>query len=355
MNRLVIIGNGFDLAHGLPTSYGHFIDDFWRNFKEKVHTEEYQKFIYSDEFYEQYYSNYGEINNFKDFIHSINEFKKNNTGIYYDPHQIKLENNHSKNRIMFQFKNEFFKIINRKNLENWVDIENVYYEILKEKALPKLGLNKYSYPNDIIQLNKEFEAVKILLEKYLIEEVVKKYNFNISKSDFHDIFFPEILDDLKFDNWKEDFSKIDKEYIDELVKNGNHKFVNLRFLNFNYTPTLSIYYHFNRNLYNNSEYFIHGKLNDPNNKINFGFGDEMDEDYKSIENEHDNEYLKNFKSFQYLLNDTYKKLLDFIESEKFEVLIIGSSCGLSDRTLLNTIFEHENCRLIKVFLLSMAR
>ena len=28
---------------------------------------------------------------------------------------------------------------------------------------------------------------------------------------------------------------------------------------------------------------------------------------------------------------------------------MGSSCGLSDRTLLNTIFEHDNCRLIKVF------
>jgi hypothetical protein len=31
MNRLVIIGNGFDLAHGLPTSYRDFIDDFWKN------------------------------------------------------------------------------------------------------------------------------------------------------------------------------------------------------------------------------------------------------------------------------------------------------------------------------------
>ncbi|MGQ2984433.1 AbiH family protein [Flavobacterium sp.] len=29
MNRLVIIGNGFDLAHGLPTGYGHFIDSYW--------------------------------------------------------------------------------------------------------------------------------------------------------------------------------------------------------------------------------------------------------------------------------------------------------------------------------------
>jgi hypothetical protein len=30
MNRLVIIGNGFDLAHGLPTSDKDFIDDYWK-------------------------------------------------------------------------------------------------------------------------------------------------------------------------------------------------------------------------------------------------------------------------------------------------------------------------------------
>ena len=35
MNRLIIIGNGFDLAHGLPTSYKDFIDDFWKNIKNK--------------------------------------------------------------------------------------------------------------------------------------------------------------------------------------------------------------------------------------------------------------------------------------------------------------------------------
>ena len=85
------------------------------------------------------------------------------------------------------------------------------------------------------------------------------------------------------------------------------------------------------------------------NLVNFGFGDEMDDDYKRIENLDDNEYLKNFKSFQYLQNSNYKKLLDFIDGNKFQVIIMGHSCGLSDRTLLNTIFEHTNCRSIKVF------
>ena len=29
MNRLVLIGNGFDLAHKLPTSYQDFINWYW--------------------------------------------------------------------------------------------------------------------------------------------------------------------------------------------------------------------------------------------------------------------------------------------------------------------------------------
>ena len=34
MNRLVLIGNGFDLAHGLNTRYEHFIDWYW---EQRVH------------------------------------------------------------------------------------------------------------------------------------------------------------------------------------------------------------------------------------------------------------------------------------------------------------------------------
>ena len=37
MNRIILIGNGFDLAHGLPTSYGNFIDWYWEQWK--IHLE----------------------------------------------------------------------------------------------------------------------------------------------------------------------------------------------------------------------------------------------------------------------------------------------------------------------------
>lgn len=90
---------------------------------------------------------------------------------------------------------------------------------------------------------------------------------------------------------------------------------------------------------------IHGDLNNPI----FGFGDEMDQDYQLIENIDDNEYLEFFKSFQYFQNNNYDQLLSTIDSEKFQVIILGHSCGLSDRVMLNTIFEHENCRSIKIY------
>ena len=42
-------------------------------------------------------------------------------------------------------------------------------------------------------------------------------------------------------------------------------------------------------------------------------------------------------------------MLQFIESAPFQVCIMGHSCGNSDRTLLNTIFEHRNCVSIKPY------
>ena len=47
--------------------------------------------------------------------------------------------------------------------------------------------------------------------------------------------------------------------------------------------------------------------------------------------------------------DNYRKVLDFIESEPYQILIMGHSCGNSDRTLLNTLFEHKNCVSIKPY------
>jgi hypothetical protein len=293
-------------------------------------------------------------NNLTELIDGIlkidDKFKKDGIEVYkLKENLIPLVNNRIS---IVNYKNYFFKLINVNSIKNWVDIENLYYDNLKERAKGELQHKNYCWA--IKQLNRDFEEIKILFEKYLKEKVINKFNFDSFGRDdftkFYNIFFPSLLDH-KFIRLNEIFSDDDRKYIDKLIKDGKEKDLKLYFLCFNYTPTLLKYCsslkNANINIYLN---FIHGEIdNKDENKINFGFGDEMDEDYKLIENINNNEYLKFFKSFQYLQNSNYKNLLDFIDNDKFEVLIMGHACGLSDRTLLNTVFEHINCSLIRVF------
>ena len=345
MNRLVIIGNGFDLAHGLPTSYKDFIDDYWNSVSTKLMID----FSYEDLFckfemialklkFSSKELSKDDVKDFKSIKELFGKFR-------YD--------------IKYSFKNNFFEnTCNISSSSNWVDLENLYYDYLK--LISRDNTTKVEKNRKISTLNEEFKQVKDLLEKYLLEKVVNTYKLDFTKNDdvewskFQNILkpisilsgelniFKEFIDIEDVNEIKEYFAKERKE---QLVSN-------IHILNFNYTPIPDIYNKLNEydDSVNSSVNFIHGFLgNNTDNKVNFGFGDEMDEDYKLIENLNNNEFLRNFKSFQYLQNSNYNNLLRFVDSGKFQVLIMGHSCGLSDRTLLNTVFEHNNCRSIKVF------
>lgn len=356
MNRLIIIGNGFDLAHGLPTSYRDFIDDFWIGIKSKFDVYSNNS-DYEDEFVKiDYRFNNGiavfydvkpqveKINGYIDFRSFITKYSRKNS------HGINIGS-------VIIFKNNLFKnICEIHSIQNWVDVENVYYEILKSKTKGEDG--KFHYIDSVEVLNKEFEEVKKLLEKYLDEKIKSSYKFhNFNGENLDWIKMLNILRPISlinnelnlFDEFKkvEDKNDIKSKFeIERREEVKNH----ICYLNFNYTPTIQKYIeNLNQEKDEVKLIHIHGELLNDENQINFGFGDEMDEDYKKIENINDNEYLKNFKSFQYLQNNNYDNLLSYIDSEKYQVIILGHSCGLSDRTLLNTIFEHDNCRSIKPY------
>ncbi|MDI5893920.1 AbiH family protein [Flavobacterium algoritolerans] len=345
MNRLVIIGNGFDLAHGLPTSYKDFIDDYWINVLKEL----YNNHSYSDSLFVSNISRIGNDYNAKsDWQKSVCNFET-----------LKYFISRYERYCTLEFTNNFFLNINNQiNIEKWVDIENLYYNQLK--IITKHGsLKSNEKKQQVVLLNKEFEQVKKLLEKYLKEKVVDSFNVGVIKdSDYDQFKFCDILRPISIPNEElnldkefsnDDFKEIENQLETRKIEGSKGL---LRILNFNYTPT-ALRYLRAQNLNDDLAKIhiaIHGIIGNENeHKINFGFGDEMDEDYKIIENLDDNEYLKNFKSFQYLQNSNYKNLLDFIDANKFQVLIMGHSCGLSDRTLLNTVFEHNNCRSIKVF------
>lgn len=95
---------------------------------------------------------------------------------------------------------------------------------------------------------------------------------------------------------------------------------------------------------------IHGRVADiDRNPIVFGYGDESDPSYQKIEDSGKNIYLEHIKSFNYFKTGNYHKLLSYIDSAPYVVYIVGHSCGLSDRVLLNEIFEHPNCEKIEIF------
>ncbi len=307
VNRLILIGNGFDIAHGLKSSFKDFIENYC--------LETLQQFLLAHPYEDQIIS----INS--DF--SISKVEA-------ELRELKLENClekflHLKNRtdIRLRFKSKFFEtIINDVSEKKWVDIEIQYFDFLKR------ALND----NEAISsLNDDFEFIKIGFLDYLTKQ--------IEKLDYrHDdkILLQFALPILK------------GETIPYTIVEDMHPDTTC-ILNFNYTTIAENY----SKLIDSSIYIpIHGNINGDglnSQKPIFGFGDDMDADFEKFELHDNEEIFKNIKSFKYLQFGHYRTLIDFIESCPYQIHIYGHSCGLSDRTLLNTIFESENCISIKQF------
>lgn len=167
MNKLVIVGNGFDLAHNLPTSYEHFINNFWKSLEHNYKEDVCSRIVEIDSAYDGFLQ-YGQYTSesYTDFRDKMLSYADDNGGRFdVENHILYSAGSSFNSREIFKFKNFFFKIITIELIENWVDIENIYYEILKS-IVKKDAYRVYGYPHSIEILNQEFEDVKILLEVY---------------------------------------------------------------------------------------------------------------------------------------------------------------------------------------------
>lgn len=126
MNRIILIGNGFDLAHGLKTSYRDFIDWFWKR-EIEIFNKLYQvkNPLLSKPTYENKNIVVSDINWFQNAT-----FYSKTILSGYESFLSLIKNGHFRGE--FAFKNQFLKIITEKiALQNWVDIEEEYYSELK--------------------------------------------------------------------------------------------------------------------------------------------------------------------------------------------------------------------------------
>ncbi|WP_179344487.1 AbiH family protein [Winogradskyella ursingii] len=360
MNRLFIIGNGFDLAHGLPTSYNHFINDFWGNLQNTFHKDVHKEILFIDESYLGIFDYIEPTTNFNNHVENLKEYAKNRN-LDFNDKSYTLRDRSSSFRSFFEFKNNFFLLINKnQSIDSWVDIEDLYYSELK-KIVKSESLDTRSTPEEwervkkanVKKLNQEFHCIKLLLVEYL-KRVIASYDFNYDSKrqwvKYHNILKPISILNSEKGILKEfnDFSdkNLVKSFYENQKESSEPKSISY-FLSFNYTPSLSRYINsLSEEGFDIRLNQIHGKVNED---IVFGFGDESDEDYPLIENINNNEYLTFFKSFNYLENDRYNNFLNFIDSSPFQLIVMGHSLGLSDRVLLKTVVENENCKSIKTY------
>lgn len=340
MNRIIIVGNGFDLAHGLNTSYRDFINWYWKqcgynllHCSEKEMSDGLCSFKVKDRENALSWAmafqgwHYQRDNPFVKW----NEIDALNTAI------------NDRDYCDFSIISPLFQRICKQMSLGWVDIENEYYSMLVEYKGMK---------DELERLNKDLAVIQSLLVKYLNEIQKNEINNELANDDIkQQMFAPFVAKDISIEAKDKCNDFLKRRYNDDNLKNIEFLPPDMLYpdcvmlLNFNYTNIADLYLDDDENVIINQ---IHGDLSLPESVI-FGYGDESDDEYKRLQKINDNEYLRYIKTNRYLETPNYRLLLSFIDSAPFQVCIMGHSCGLSDKTLLNTLFEHKNCVSIKPY------
>lgn len=306
MNNILVIGNGFDRAHGLKTSYSDFI-------------------------------------NFYNFISNHKEFFKNNTSklkeelekamnVEYSDVKINYlrENFKDEKSIEEIGKNSWFNLI-QKCIDDikpeWSNLE--HFIGLAMKCLCKMENNvdidfheydDYAYNHEIYDtLDKDFKNLSRTnsdLEDFrLIRKLTEKYIKDFkSFSEYLGLYLKHYLNDVKY--------KIDGF----TGLSNNYNFV----LSFNYTNTFS-------NVYkpdNKSIHFIHGSTKNIS-KLVFGTDTEIEciVDDRKLAYE---SFRKYFQRIVYGTGNTYK---EWLNNRNGHILFYGFSFAIEDKKAIKELID----------------
>lgn len=322
-NKIIILGNGFDISHGLKTSFNNFMLNYLKKTLHNLLNSEIQRD--SDGLFYYYLKtplltlHSIKWNQFDPNINSDSVKSKINS---LNTEQLKYFDSYFNDKDIFYryTPSDFFKsLILFHRINGWLDFELCYYDLL-------LDLTKKDDIGGVRNLNNQMLEIKRELITYLkhVNEDLKTLSYNTSG----------LFNDFKrsyYDSFGLDVFKTNQKVL---------------FLNFNYTNTIGIYKFRKPN--NVRIINIHGELEDNLDDIILGYGNEDQVEYPLLERKNNTDYLRNIKSIYYLRKPYYNLLKSFLDSGKYEVKIIGHSCGLSDKILLNQIFENNSCLKIEL-------
>lgn len=314
MKNVLVIGNGFDIAHGLYTKY----IDFY-NFCNAI------KRVINDK---------REIAIREDIKEELlkSEFMKSTANIINNK---KIVNDEILEKMIKICKDNYWlNCIEERNLSNdphWCDIEGVIAD----------EISKFSY------VTKKYSSTKVRSQTLMNEsrEIISIYkkiiNYTQEKQSFKTnvyLFKEKLLSDLNDLTWMLEI------YLSKFLnrKSKTYKFfetLNIDYIiNFNYTDTYNKLY--KKNI---PTHFIHGKIrNNDKDTINmvFGIGDSINEDddnYEFIE------FQKYYQRIIYKTGNDYAKWLD--NDEIMNIFIFGHSVNEVDGDIIERLITRKHTNI----------
>lgn len=380
--NILVIGNGFDLAHGLPTKYEHFLQ-FVELFKE---------------FYEKDKTNKLDLTKLKDLHDKKKETDKDIITLMlvnffnnkYDTGDPTTEDEGKKEharKIIGELNSifldnvwiDYFRSIYKERIENgkdgWIDFESEISRVIQtiDKDMKNSGATENTvvrkisesffeaYFLDDLKIREQVRDAEgfILCEKMSVgkqSEFMKKYREEHPVESLKtEITYRNLIIRLENDLNKliraleiylTDFvEKIEITKISKDIKNLAIDHV----LSFNYTNTFEELYGQERNI----EYdYIHGKADIKNtiesNNMVLGIDEYLSDDRKN----NDIEFIAFKKFYQRIYKETgckYKEWVDQIERNEhmsptilYKLYILGHSLDVTDKDILRDLILHDN-------------
>ncbi|WP_434793082.1 hypothetical protein TPDSL_22680 [Terrisporobacter petrolearius] len=330
--NILVLGNGFDLYHGLPTGYGDFLDFikdwdiFYNEYKSYIsHNSSSVKQSYSellDSFtYERNITNFAKFHRLYDEenIESFNSLIKSNSWIEY-----LLESSY-RNKGWIDFESEienvilyFKQVISYTNKGAKPPIYNDKMNIFA-KYVEYVNLSQYSGHRVI----GTYMNGNIVDAKSLLNNLKKELNNLISCLN---IYLLEFVNHIRVLKLSSDISKLKISKI----------------ISFNYTNTYEKIYNYDKDIL--EIHHIHGKIGNENNMV-LGMKDD-----KIEENELDYVYfLKYFQRIQKKTGNSYKKWINQSDNPANNFFIFGHSLDESDKDILKDIIKANDTLQVTIF------
>lgn len=366
--NLLIIGNGFDLTHGLATRYTDFLE-YCRDYDEdnpiSISNELNEEFIslVKDNVWLTYFLNStSDLDNTKtwvDFEKEIAEVIRNidqanptieHTQFFNAPSEITLELSPDRNsEIAEKFISPFCTydketgkfVITKNSITDLASLINFLHDQLRHftRAFEIYchKINETPIAESIITSERKEQLEKAKNEADWYNQQARNASGYIGRKD----------DVAKFEKSRDDFSKIYASLSSEIRTIdylSMSKFDCI--LSFNYTNTYERLYGNDKTQY----CYIHGKAQINKNKTNMIFG--IDDDLPRGEESNNFKWIKFKKYYQRIIFKTGSEYKDWLNSQAKQtpqqnyVHIVGHSLDKTDYDVLYEIFSNQNFKIV---------